>query len=132
MGNNGISLPLLFLFMCKSSLHSMCVQVVTSEDGMRSIEMAVLFNGSTADVDLQYNIFIGGTTFYMYISSLSPCAARTRPLAGPRRSAFYRSNRTVQFTLFCRSRRVGSREWVNEVIDGLKGCFLEHQEPTKS
>jgi hypothetical protein len=38
-------------------------QVATSEDGMRTIEMPVLFNGSTTGIDLQYNIFIGGVTF---------------------------------------------------------------------
>ena len=38
-------------------------QIAVSEDGMRTIEMPVLFNGSTAHIDLQYNIFIGGVTF---------------------------------------------------------------------
>lgn len=38
-------------------------QVATSEDGMRTIEMPVLFDGSTSGIDLQYNIFIGGVTF---------------------------------------------------------------------
>ena len=38
-------------------------QVATSEDGMRTIEMPVLLNGSTAGIDLQYTIFIGGVTF---------------------------------------------------------------------